>query len=333
MEDGVEPLLLLAAGMQMNLPAVAVGLELNSRTLIDDIDMVRDPLWITPSMQFRTGYNLNLSVGGDISLSEDRRETPAERALEPYRLFGGLAFTFDTHEEKRRQERDEAWRRTQEKRRLQLQAIELAKQAREDSLRAAEASVQVNTMNIQNQALTEKARQDSLALAENSSRDSLALAEAERKLALERSRRSEMENQLLTTGLLVMDAVYFETARTDISINSKPYLDMLAKLLTKYPKLRIEVAGHTDNVGSDAYNMGLSQGRAASVQNHLIMKEPSLSDKLTARGYGESSPKADNATAEGRMRNRRTELQVLNKEALREYNEPISEQARGDEAE
>ena len=89
------------------------------------------------------------------------------------------------------------------------------------------------------------------------------------------------------------------------------------------------MAGHTDNVGSDSYNLGLSQGRAASVQNYLIMREPSLADRLTARGYGESMPKADNSSAEGRMHNRRTELQVLNKEALKEYNEPIPEQARG----
>jgi OOP family OmpA-OmpF porin len=152
--------------------------------------------------------------------------------------------------------------------------------------------------------------------------------DAERRLAEERSKRTEMEDQLLTTGLLVLDAVYFETARTDISINSKPYLDMLAKMLTKYPKLEIEVAGHTDHVGTESYNQRLSQGRAAAVKDYLIGAEPSLAGRLTARGYGEGMPKADNNTADGRMHNRRTELQVLNKEALQEYNRP-AEQARG----
>jgi outer membrane protein OmpA-like peptidoglycan-associated protein len=169
-------------------------------------------------------------------------------------------------------------------------------------------------------ALMQKARQDSLARAEKARQDSLALTDTRRQLDAERSKRSEMENQLLTTGLLVLDAVYFETGRTEISINSKPYLDMLAKMLTKYPRLKIEVDGHTDNVGNDAYNQNLSQGRAAAVMTYLVSQAPGLAGRLTAKGYGESSPKADNRTAEGRTLNRRTELQVLNKEALDEYN-------------
>lgn len=165
-----------------------------------------------------------------------------------------------------------------------------------------------------------KARQDSLNLAAKARQDSLALLQAQGQLASERSKRSEMETQLLTTGLLVLDAVYFETGRTEISINSKPYLNMLAKMLTKYPKLKLEVAGHTDNVGTDAYNLNLSQGRATAVATYLTSQAPELAGRLTARGYGESRPKADNRTAEGRTLNRRTELQVLNKEALDEYN-------------
>jgi outer membrane protein OmpA-like peptidoglycan-associated protein len=169
-------------------------------------------------------------------------------------------------------------------------------------------------------ALMEKARRDSMALADKARQDSLSLADTRRQLDAERSKRSEMENQLLTTGLLVLDAVYFETGRTEISINSKPYLDMLAKMLTKYPKLQIEVDGHTDFVGSDAYNQRLSEGRALAVRNYLVGQAPELNGRLTAKGFGESSPKADNRTAEGRTLNRRTELRVLNREVLDEYN-------------
>jgi outer membrane protein OmpA-like peptidoglycan-associated protein len=169
-------------------------------------------------------------------------------------------------------------------------------------------------------AMMAKARQDSLARAEKARQDSLALADAHRQLDAERSQRSAMEDQLLTTGLLVLDAVYFETGRTEISINSKPYLDMLAKMLTKYPKLQIEVDGHTDNVGGDGYNQKLSEGRALAVRNHLVGQAPALEGRLTAKGFGESSPKADNRDAAGRTLNRRTELRVLNKEALDEYN-------------
>src|SRR6185503_13897520 len=104
--------------------------------------------------------------------------------------------------------------------------------------------------------------------------------------------------------------------RSDISLNSKPYLNVVAKTLTKYPRLNIEVAGHTDNVGSDIYNLRLSQERAESVRNYLVMAEPTLNGRLSAHGYGESRPKADNSTAAGRMQNRRTQLDVINREAL-----------------
>src|SRR5690606_2844632 len=104
-------------------------------------------------------------------------------------------------------------------------------------------------------------------LAQKARADSLAMAG---RLAEERAKRSDMEKQLLTTGLLVLDAVYFETGKTDISINSEPYLTIISKMLTKYPKLRIEIGGHTDNVGGQAYNQRLSEGRAAAVVAYIL---------------------------------------------------------------
>jgi outer membrane protein OmpA-like peptidoglycan-associated protein len=202
-----------------------------------------------------------------------------------------------------------------------------AAKARQDSLAMADKARQdslalVGKAKQDSLAMADKAKRDSMAMADKARKDSLLLGDASRQLAEERSRRSEMETQLLTTGLLVLDAVYFETGKTEISINSKPYLNMLAKMLTKYPKLQIEVAGHTDNVGSDAYNRNLSDGRSAAVMTYLVSQAPELTGKLTSKGYGESAAKADNRTAEGRKLNRRTELQVLNKEMLKEYNDP-----------
>jgi outer membrane protein OmpA-like peptidoglycan-associated protein len=131
--------------------------------------------------------------------------------------------------------------------------------------------------------------------------------------------QTELQKQLLTTGMLLLDAAYFETGKTQISINSKPYLDLIARLLTAYPKLQIEVGGHTDNVGGLDYNRHLSQGRAQAVVDHMLEAEPALRGRLVAKGYAYSQPKATNSTAEGRQLNRRTELKVLNREALREY--------------
>jgi len=131
--------------------------------------------------------------------------------------------------------------------------------------------------------------------------------------------RSETEQVLLERGMIVLDAVYFETGKAEIHRNSKPYLTTIAKMLVKYPKLRLEIGGHTDNVGSLQSNMTLSQQRADRVSVFMRSVEPSLSDMLSAKGYGPTEPKADNNTAEGRETNRRVELKVLNPEVLAEY--------------
>lgn len=88
----------------------------------------------------------------------------------------------------------------------------------------------------------------------------------------------------------------------DIAIIDKDVAD-----LDKWGNVNIEVAGHTDSRGSDQYNMKLSQRRAETVRTYLISKGIAA-DRLTAKGYGESQPIADNATDEGRFKNRRVEL-------------------------
>jgi outer membrane protein OmpA-like peptidoglycan-associated protein len=72
----------------------------------------------------------------------------------------------------------------------------------------------------------------------------------------------------------------------------------------------VEVGGHTDSVGSEAYNQGLSERRADAVRDYLMSKGVKAS-RLTARGYGESRPVASNDTEEGRAENRRVELVVI----------------------
>ncbi|MEO6094529.1 MAG: OmpA family protein [Fibrobacteria bacterium] len=316
-ESGTQGLLLLSSGAQVNISSAILGAEIHNRSPIDAIEFGTDPLWITPSLQFRSGYDINLTFGGDIALSGDRSDAGGTRALEPYRLFAGLAFTLDTEAGARAEAKAKAQREAREKSGLKNRNKDLVQQAKEDSLEQIRLKAASDSAAA---AMSEKSRADSLAMADKARKDSLALAESQKNLALEKSKRSEAEKQLLSTGLLLMDAVYFETNKTDISINSKPYLNIIAKMLTKYPKLQIEVSGHTDDVGSDTHNQTLSQGRSESVANYMGSVAPELRAMLTAKGYGESMPKADNKSAEGRKLNRRTELQVLNKEALKEYN-------------
>ena len=72
----------------------------------------------------------------------------------------------------------------------------------------------------------------------------------------------------------------------------------------------MEIGGHTDSTGEDAYNMGLSQRRAESVRSYLVSKGVKAS-RLEAKGYGETKPVASNDTNEGRAKNRRVELKKL----------------------
>lgn len=329
--EGRDPLMMLSTGLQFNLPVVSLGVELNSRTSLKDIEMSTDPLWITPSLQFRTPYNVNALLGADVSLSSARDDANVPRALEPYRLFAGVTFSFDTQADKRQRIKDEERRKAAEAAALKRDNQNLAQDAASSQAAAAASAARQKASADSLAALTSrskqdslamanKARQDSVAMANKSREDSLALAESARKLALEKAKRSDAEKQLLSTGLLLMDAVYFETGKTEISINSKPYLNIIAKMLAKYPKLNIEVSGHTDNVGGADYNMNLSQGRSQSVRDYMVTVAPELGSHLSAKGYGMSQPKASNGTAKGRTLNRRTELQVLNKEALSEYN-------------
>ncbi len=304
-------LLVTGAGAQLFLtPPLVLGLEINDRTFLES-PVLSDPLWVTPSIAFRTPAHVNIQGGADISLSKDRGD--GSRTLEPWRAFAAVSFSYDTQAEKRRLDAERA-------RQDSLDKIALANKARNaqmsrDSAVAADAANQARQKAI-NDSLAEKARQDSLALIASQNN----LQASQQNLAEEISKRTDAEKQLLSTGLLLLDAVYFQTGKTDISINSKPYLNIIAKMLTKYPKLQIEVAGHTDNVGGSDYNMRLSQGRAEAVMTYMIEVAPELQGRLTAKGYGYTQPKASNATADGRKLNRRTELQVTNKEALKEYN-------------
>ncbi|MBN1128271.1 MAG: OmpA family protein [Chitinispirillaceae bacterium] len=151
--------------------------------------------------------------------------------------------------------------------------------------------------------------------------DSLALIQVARNIAYEKEKRNDAENQLLSTGQLVLDAVHFKAGETALSIASKQYLNGIGKMLLKYPKLLLEVGGHTDNLGDSEYNIDLSKGQAESVRNYLIKIAPGLSAGLSTRGYGMRMPKADNGTKEGRQSNWRVQLRVINTYMLKEYSQ------------
>jgi OOP family OmpA-OmpF porin len=109
----------------------------------------------------------------------------------------------------------------------------------------------------------------------------------------------------------VLRGVNFESGSAAITPDSYAVLDQVVKSLKAYPEVRVEIAGHTDDVGKDEYNLGLSQRRADSVRQYL-MNAGISADRLVARGYGETTPIASNATPAGRADNRRIEFRRLN---------------------
>ena len=93
---------------------------------------------------------------------------------------------------------------------------------------------------------------------------------------------------------------------------SKNELENLVQLMKDNPTLKIEISGHTDNVGSATYNKTISQARAKAVVDYLIAAGIS-SNRLTSVGYGFDKPIAPNDTDEGRQLNRRTEFKIISK--------------------
>ena len=109
---------------------------------------------------------------------------------------------------------------------------------------------------------------------------------------------------------IVLRGVTFEFDRANLVPNAKTILDQAGDALLSAQNIRVEIAGHTDARGSDAYNSKLSNQRAQSVMNYLT-ERGIAADRMSAKGYGESEPVADNETDEGRELNRRVELKIL----------------------
>ena len=110
--------------------------------------------------------------------------------------------------------------------------------------------------------------------------------------------------------------VYFETNKYNISSNSKLALDKLQKIFAEYPETNILIEGHTDNVGTNEYNMGLSQRRAEAVGNYLKTAGVS-SSRLIVKWYGETQPKVENNSDANRALNRRVQFVITANEKMK----------------
>ncbi len=107
-----------------------------------------------------------------------------------------------------------------------------------------------------------------------------------------------------------LENIYFRFDESELSPAAFPELNRVVQFLKQNGGIRVQISGFTDNVGTEAYNLKLSVERAKAVSDYLVAHGISAS-RLTCKGYGNTRPVADNATAEGRAKNRRTEIVIL----------------------
>lgn len=147
--------------------------------------------------------------------------------------------------------------------------------------------------------------------AESQARDS-EMAKAElAQLMLE---MSELQGQLTDRGIvLTIGDVLFATGKSDLNASAQTSMDKIAGFLQKKQNRNLLVEGHTDSVGNDEYNQGLSEQRAASVKNALV-KRGVANERIVTIGYGKKHPLASNDTTSGKQQNRRVEAIILNED-------------------
>lgn len=110
--------------------------------------------------------------------------------------------------------------------------------------------------------------------------------------------------------------VYFDTNKADVNVASQETLNKLAKILAEYPETNVVIVGHTDSSGSNAYNMKLSERRAKSVTQFFIA-QGLASGRFNTQWFGEEKPEYDNATPEGRAKNRRVNVVIVPNETMK----------------
>ncbi|HEU5403411.1 MAG TPA: OmpA family protein, partial [Terriglobales bacterium] len=231
-------------------------------------------------------------------------------------------------EEARQRAQDEAdrARQAQEQRdqaQQQLTAAQQQQQAAEEARQQAEQAAQQAA---QERAAAEQARQQAL-LEQQNLRQQMQQAQAQAQQAQTAAQQAEMEreqtrqrlltqlNQVLQTkdtarGLIVnMSDVLFDFNKATLKPGARERLARVAGILLAYPDLHLQIEGHTDNIGSDSYNMQLSDRRAQTVRDYLVSQGVSAGN-VASRGLGKSDPVASNDTAAGRQMNRRVELVV-----------------------
>jgi outer membrane protein OmpA-like peptidoglycan-associated protein len=219
--------------------------------------------------------------------------------------------------ERMRQEAEAAAQQAAQAKAQAEQAKAEAEQAREAAIAQqqalaaeAEKAQQAAQQAEQLRQQAEAQRQQAEAQREQAEKD-----KADLRAKLLQQLNSVLETHDTARGLIAnMGDVLFQTGKYELKPEARERLAKVSGILLAYPSLRVAIEGHTDSVGSDDYNQRLSEMRAQAVRDYFVQQGVSA-DSITAQGFGKTQPIADNATAEGRQRNRRVEL-VLSGDAI-----------------
>ena len=155
-----------------------------------------------------------------------------------------------------------------------------------------------------------QAQQQAMSAEQRAAQQQAAARSAQERVGVLEAQLREMEAQQTERGLLVtLGDVLFAFDKAELSAQAGPRLDKLARFLTQFPDRKMLIEGYTDSVGSDAYNLSLSERRAQAVRSALMQRGVDGA-RISARGYGKAHPVADNGSADGRAMNRRVEIVI-----------------------
>jgi outer membrane protein OmpA-like peptidoglycan-associated protein len=200
----------------------------------------------------------------------------------------------------------------EEKEKQQQLAVQQSQQAAQQAQMAAQQEAlqraQADAARAQAEAAAANARA-AQAAAEHSAQQATDQTEQMRE-RLRAQLGQVLQTQETARGLIVnMSDVLFDTGQYTLKTDAREKLAKVSGILLAYPDLKVQVEGYTDTVGSDEYNLTLSQHRADAVRDYLVSQGVSAAN-TTSVGYGKSNPIADNGTAAGRAQNRRVNLVV-----------------------
>ena len=131
-------------------------------------------------------------------------------------------------------------------------------------------------------------------------------------VVLEQDKALEKNFELVKKGMVItLKGIYFESGKATLKPESYAILQDASKILSDNPKIKVEIQGHTDNIGSVELNQILSEKRASAVMEYLVKTLGVAPERLIAKGYGETKPIASNDTQEGRALNRRVDFVII----------------------